>query len=270
MTAATQTTLSSSLLDSSGGIFKTPSGLLFGWGNPPPSDGTTGWAPGALWIDTASGKVYVNGGDSTGSVLKTVSGYLVSSEIPLADSGGVISAADVENALQEIFTHSIDTPGFLPLPLGSFMEMDASYDVSAHLTGTTTPSLGSINGASDAAQMVSWAAGNVDKIGVQIPLPLDFDSSQDVELHIRARLGGTTDSNVDISVETFWGEGDSKITDTIQDVDGTQWQEKIATIDSKDIDSYSTLTLALVPAAHATDSLDVSLMWLEYSRKLRT
>jgi hypothetical protein len=138
------------------------------------------------------------------------------------------------------------------------------------LASDTTPILKPINGGTDGAQSVEWAASNNDAVAFQVPLPPNLDDTADLIVHTRIKSAGTTNA-VGFSVDSWFDEGDTKVTDTSETNQTTSWAEKITTIAAADVPAGAqTLTICLTPVAHTTDALYMSAVWLEYKTKLLT
>ena len=193
----------------------------------------------------------------------------------IADSGSFTSASTVEAALAEIYQNAVATQAFIPIPLNTIREASsfAVGNASANggvLASDTTPILGPINGGTDGCQVLTWAASNSDQVIFQTPLPPDLDDTADVVIHFRTKSAGTTNA-VGFTVESFWDEGDTKISDPSETNQTTSWAEKIATIAAADVPTGAqTLTVGLTPAAHTTDIMYCSAVWIEYKRKILT
>lgn len=133
------------------------------------------------------------------------------------------------------------------------------------LSGVSTPIYQSLSPASDGdnSDRILWAASNNDPIAVSVPLSQELDTSEDLVLHFRIVSGGTTDA-VGFSVESFFNEGDTKVTDTTGTNQTTTWAEVTATIAAADIPTGAQkLTINLVPVAHTTDTMALSSFWYE-------
>lgn len=121
------------------------------------------------------------------------------------------------------------------------------------LASDTTPTL---TGASTGiSQRITWAATNVDQILCQFCLPEDFDGKEDVLVNLRVSSGGTTDLS-SFSVLTSW-DGGATVTDTATDPAASVTVHTItARIAAADIpDNAFSFSMALVPAAHGTDTM---------------
>ena len=231
--------------------------------------------------DAASGTaigIAVEAATAAGDIVEVMDFTVISTTaatVSIADAGGHTSETDVEGATQELYQHILSAQAFLPISLMSLREA-TNFDVGniaangGILASDTTPILDAINAATDGCQRVLWAATNVDQVIAQIPLPPDIDVTKDVVVHIRAAMGDTTDTP-DITVDSFFNEGDTKVVDTISAITGTSYAEYIATIAAADVPAGAqTLTIGLTPAAHGTDTLAISAIWIEYTRKVLT
>ena len=247
------------------------------------------FAKGAVLYGAASGKVSdASSGSAIGEALESATAdgdiveilhYTVKSTtaatVSILDSGGFTGAATVEAALAEIYQHVKTAKAFIPVYLMSLREA-TNFNVGniaangGVLASDTTPVLSAINGATDGCQRVLWAAANSDQVIAQIPLPADLDATGDIKVHVRAAMGGTTNTP-DIALDSFFDEGDTKVQDTIAAITGTSYDEYVGTIAAADVpDGARTLTIGLTPGAHTTDTLAISAIWIEYQRKALT
>ena len=197
------------------------------------------------------------------------------SMIKIEDAGTFTAETEVEGVLAALYQHLFSVQSFIGIPLNTFRET-SSFDVGAItvnggiLASDTTPVLDAINGATDGCQRLLWASSNNDQVVTAIPLPPDLDPAKDVVLHARIVSGGTTNA-VGFTVDTFWNEADSKITDTTGTNQTTTHAEVTATIAAADIPAGAqTLTIGLTPVAHTNDSMAMTACWLEYSKALLT
>lgn len=170
----------------------------------------------------------------------------------------------------ELYQSLIVGKGSVPLSLFDFRECDANGDVGAIaanggiLASDTTPIL---RGNAAETQEISWAAGNVDPITLQTALPADFDGTADVTLELWVNSGTTNGAT--FTVETGW-DGAALVSDTADDTTtkSATTHKITATIALADVpDTASFLTLALTPATHATDAIQLLAVRLKYQRK---
>lgn len=158
---------------------------------------------------------------------------------------------------------------YLPLPLSMWREV-ASNDIpntaaiGGILTTDSTPAYEYVNGDTDSQHRLRWASSNSDAITTSIPIPDDMDRTQDVTLYIRGESAGTTNVTTTFTVETFWDEGDTKVSDTSAAM-AAAVGNRAATIAAADIpDTAETVSIELTLGAHTTDAIDVYAIWLEY------
>ena len=231
--------------------------------------------------DTSSGSsigVALTAATADGDVIEMMQFAVLSSTaatVSIADSGGFTAATTTEAAIAELYQDVLSVQQFIGIPLDTLRE-SSTFDVGAVtanggiLASNTTPVLSAINGATDGCQRVTWVASNNDQVRFQTALPPDIDVASDVILHIRIASGGTTDA-VGFTVDSFFNEGDTKVTDTTTTNQTATYAEKIATIASADVPAGAqTLTVGLTPVAHTTDTCNLTAIWIEYTAALKT
>ena len=156
---------------------------------------------------------------------------------------------------------------FHPVPLESLRET-TSNDIPAAgsdangglLAKDTTPNLEFTNGDTDSAIRLDWAASNADPVTFSVPLPPHLDTSKDLTIYVLAAMAGATDIPV-LDFDTFFGKGDTKVSDASAAVTGTSVAVYPVTIAASDIPKawvdYFTMSVEITPAAHTTDVLYV-------------
>lgn len=144
-------------------------------------------------------------------------------------------------------------------------DVGAIAAVGGLLSSDTTPAL-SGTGAT-VSQQVSWATGNVDQILIDVALPEDFDGRDDVTVELFVSSGTTNPAS--FTVLTSW-DGGANVSDTATDAAQSATVHKIsATIAAADIpDGAAFVSLALVPAAHATDAIVLKGIRLLYMNRV--
>ena len=193
--------------------------------------------------------------------------------VSFADAALATTAATVEAALAEIYKNILTAQGHIPIPLTTLREATA-FAVGAItangglLASDTTPILAPKNGATDSCQVVSWASTNVDQVIAQICIPPDMDKASDLVVHARLASGSTNDIP-SFTVESFFNEGDTKVSDTLVASAATStYAEVVKAIAASDVPADAQiLTMGLTPGAHATDIWYMSGLWLEYTRR---
>lgn len=177
-------------------------------------------------------------------------------------AAGAVTAAKLSTTLKT---------GFVPVPLTGIREVTSNNlgNIAANgglLATDTTPILEYTNGDTDSAFRMRWAASNSDPIAFQVPLPPDLDEAAAVEVHLRAAMGGATDTPV-IDADSYFNEGDTQVADASAAITGTTYAEYIITIAAADVPAGAqTFTCELTPAAHTTDTLLVTAVWVEFTR----
>jgi len=159
--------------------------------------------------------------------------------------------------------------GWLGIPLTDWREVGTNdiQNLAAHggiLAKDATPNLEFTNADTDSAIRLTWDASDSNAIATQIPLPPDLNAGADLVLHMRAAMAGTTDTPV-IDADSFFNEGDTKVSDASAAITGATVAEYTITIAAADIPAGAqTLSIELTPAAHTTDALYVYATWMEY------
>lgn len=162
------------------------------------------------------------------------------------------------------------------LPLSTFREL-ASDDIPATAIASggsgimgkdSTPNFEAVNGATDRAQQLQWAAANVDKISNSIFLPVDLDGTRAMTVDLIAGKTGTMDT-VAFSVSAWFDRGDTEVTGTSANLaNGTGAALAGVSIAASDIpDTPGQLTLVLFPGTHANDTVELYGVRLTYYSK---
>lgn len=232
--------------------------------------------------DTSSGSaqgIALQAGAADGDIIEVALWSVKSTTaatVSVADSGTFTDAATVEAALAEIYQSLISIQGFIPIPLTSLREVSSfavgnAAAIGGVLASDTTPVLGpAVASPLDGCQVVSWVKQNVDAVMFQVPLPPDINEGADLVIHMRIKSGGTTDA-VGFTSKAYFNEGDTEVADTGQTNQTTTWAEKLITIAAADVPAGAqTLTVQLTPAAHNTDALYLSALWIEYKTMIKT
>jgi len=188
----------------------------------------------------------------------------------LADNDVIYAALEKVNVWAlAINTHIATAQGFIPVPLATVVETDATHIVD-YLGVATTPTLDLANGDTDSGLVITWVAAGVHPILFQVPLPPDLQDTADLVVHLRAKMGGATDTPT-INADMYVNEGDTKVEVALNSVLSATWTEKTITFPTADLAAGAqTFTCELTPAAHANDSMLISAIWIEYTKKLLT
>lgn len=201
-------------------------------------------------------------------------------DVGIADAGSLVTATEVEAAIQEAFRHIKSAQKFLNIPLGSWQEADGT--ALADFGGdSTTPGFN----AGDESFGIRWHnQGNPDPISTAIPYPPDLDPAANVIIHIlAAKVGATVGDAVTWTIEAFeningalydadadFGGASSAMTG---DATSKTCQEETLVLALANITGApGTLTLTLQPTDGTLGTDDVILLgvWLEYTGKTLT
>jgi hypothetical protein len=216
----------------------------------------------------------------TDSSLGSVETRLSAEECARSDTdsslGSVETRLSTEESTRSDADASLDTrvdvldTGTICFFLQEFREVDANGDVgnlAAHggiLASDSTPIL---RGGTNEDTEISWATGNVDIISTNCSLPEDFDASSDVTVRMWVSSGAVGPDAATFTINTSWDQN-AQVVDTATDSSPSANRHEItATIANADIAAGAdTLTMQLIPAAHAQDSVQLHGVRLEYSR----
>jgi hypothetical protein len=158
--------------------------------------------------------------------------------------------------------------GHLPLDITALREIatNDTQNLAAHggiMASDSTPALARVNGATDKALRVAWAAADVTEVQFP-PVPLPRDLGGACSVHLWAGMAGATDTPT-IDVQAYSGVGDTEMgTATAALSDAAEVSAAITAANLGDHPGF--LNLALVPAAHGTDALYLYAAWLEYDQ----
>lgn len=160
--------------------------------------------------------------------------------------------------------------GFIGVSLQQLREVSSSGDVGditangGVLASDTTPvARADANGSHE----LSWETGNTDQVGCEIPLPPDLDDAQNVTIALQVYSGATDAAT--FSVRTSW-DGGAEVTDSASDAatKSATRHEITATIAAADIPADpTTLSLRLIPPAHAADAIQLCGVQLRYAKE---
>lgn len=135
--------------------------------------------------------------------------------------------------------------------------------------GNTDPALSRVNGATDIAMRLVWAAGSTIEIQFPpVPLPPDIDISAPVTVNLLIGKDANANTAAVVAVKAFVGLGDTNAggnTAALATATITKYGVAIAAVD---LAAYPTfLNVGLQPGAHANDAEHLYGAWIEYTRK---
>lgn len=193
-------------------------------------------------------------------------------------SASVVSDSIAANAVTAPKLTTTLATGLIPLSLHEAREI-FSNDYGNAATGAaqgsggvlakdTTPILERVNAATDKQTRAKWAATNVDELQWQVISPPDLDKTQPVNVKVRAKMGGASDTPV-MTVAFFEDVGGSDLggsTGTLSNTLAVVSKAVTVTADPPG-GTYKAWAISLKPAAHGTDAVEVYAVWIEYQRK---
>ncbi|MGE0227766.1 MAG: hypothetical protein AB7I38_11005 [Dehalococcoidia bacterium] len=176
-------------------------------------------------------------------------------------SGNVIATFDGAN--QRLY---IAERRSVVIPLSAFREL-SSDDIPAVAIASggsgimgkdATPNFEAVNGATDRAQQLQWAASNVDKISASLMLPVDCDGTRALGVELIAGKTGTMDT-VALNVSAWFDRGDTEVTGTSANLaNGTGAALAEVELAAADVpDTPGQMTLVLYPGTHGNDTVEL-------------
>lgn len=163
--------------------------------------------------------------------------------------------------------------GFIPIDITSAREIasNAIQNLAAHggiMAVDSQPDLARINGATDKALRITWAATEVDEI--QFPplaIPPDYDNSGALTIHLLVYKDANMDTGAVIDVQAFSGVGDTEMGGNTAAITETAAAEKSVSLTGANVGAHpGVLNISLVPGTHANDALYLLAAWAEYTR----
>jgi len=135
--------------------------------------------------------------------------------------------------------------------------------------GNTDPSLARVNGATDKALRLVWAAASVVEVQfAPVAKPADMDGAAAAEIHLLIAKDTNTDNAAVVAVNIFDGIGDTNAggnTAALSTASLTEYSVNIAAGDLGDPPGF--LNISLIPGTHANDAIRLYAAWIEYTRK---
>lgn len=133
--------------------------------------------------------------------------------------------------------------------------------------GNTAPTLARVNGATDKALRLTWAAASVAEVQFPpIPKPADMNGAADLTIHLMTGKDANANT-VTIDVQVFDGVGDTEMGAATATIPQALTEMTVAVAAADLADAPGFLNIALVPSAHAGDALYLYAAWIEYTRK---
>jgi len=214
--------------------------------------------------------------DASGRAIKASldSDYVWGRALTAASNAGEVIAALVTIGGIGKGTGVVAADGFIPLPLTSAREI-ASNDIqnlAAHggiLCSDSVPDLARVNGATDKALRLTWAAGEQDEIQfAPVPKPPDLASGTDLSVHMMLAKDANTDTAAVVDVQVWDGVGDTEMGGNTGALSVATLAEYSVTIANANVAAApGFLNVGVVPGAHANDAIYCYAAWLEYTRQ---
>jgi hypothetical protein len=138
--------------------------------------------------------------------------------------------------------------------------------------GNTAPLIERINGATDKAHRLVWAAAGVVEIDfAPFAYPPDLDDAQNLTVNLLISKDTNTDSAAVVAVSYFEGIGDSNAGGNTAALATAAITKYTVTIAANDVGAYPTMAkVGLTPGAHNNDAIRLHAAWIEYASKKHT
>jgi hypothetical protein len=165
--------------------------------------------------------------------------------------------------------------GYIPLPLTGVREIGANdipntaTNAGGVLAKNTTPILERVNGATDKALRITWAANDVDEIVFpSFVYPPDLDDTAPVLVNLVVAKDTNTNTTTNLAVSYFEGIGDTNAGTSTAAFSVSTLATYSVTIAASDVGaSPAVATIGLTPAAHANDAIRLFGAYVSYTRK---
>lgn len=225
--------------------------------------------------DEASGNaigVALEAAAGDGQIIEIIDFTIMSdaaANISVADSGGFTSATTVEAALAEIYQHLKSIQGCILVPLGGITMEDGTILTKQ---ASTVAGIAQLSDKEQVIQIpINCSAG--ESLGFSVPLPMDFDESADITVHVLAGKAADNDElTLDCEVYPV-GVGDvgnSDIQDTAAQAITQAASELVFTCGADGLlaaPGALTVVLAL-GGENDGDAVYIYGVWIEYKKKL--
>lgn len=182
----------------------------------------------------------------------------------IADAGATIDLSAVANVATgtlrfDLFAARVIATNQIP--------NSAATPSGGMLTSNTTPLLTRVNGATDKAMAVQWAATVTNELQLPtVPVPIDMDVTKACTLKLLTKMGGSTDTPT-ITADVFPGIGGTNAGGATTAAASTLGEVTL-TIAASSLTAYpSTISVALTPGTHGTDALNLYDAYIEYAYK---
>ena len=130
------------------------------------------------------------------------------------------------------------------------------------------PSLARVNGDTDPALRIGWAATKVQPVQWAFQVPADFDNTQNATIKLWLAKGSNTDAAAVVGVGAFQGVGDTDFGGNTAALDAATLAVKSVTLTAADLPvAGGFMTVTVTPGTHANDAIYCYGGIVEYTRK---
>lgn len=211
----------------------------------------------------SSGYILVGDGTDVASVA-------VSGDVTLSSAGAVVIGA---NKVTSAMLTATMAKGFIPLDITTLKLINTNAIINTTEgglpDGNTAPSLARVNGATDKALRVIWAASASGEVQFPpVPKPPDLDGAAALTLHLMLGKDSNTDNAVVVTAGIYDGVGDTDAGGATAALAAATLAEYTVTLAHGDLAEHpGFLNICLTPGTHTTDAIWLYAAWLEYTRK---
>jgi hypothetical protein len=188
-------------------------------------------------------------------------------------AGTVNAAAIATGVVDETHLKTNLAVGFISLDIGSLRIIASNVIGNTTegmlLDGNTAPSFQRVNGATDKALRVIWAASSsIECQFPPIPKPPDLDGAASLTVRFMLGKDTNTDTSVTMGVAIFDGVADTNAGGNTAALAAAALAEYSVTLDAGDLaEDPGFLNIGLTPGTHTTDAIWLYAAWIEYARK---
>lgn len=163
--------------------------------------------------------------------------------------------------------------GIVPLNFTTAREIasDDIQNLAAHggiMASDSVPDLARVNGATDKALRLTWAATEQDEIQFEpFVKPPDLDAGSDLTVHLMLAKDANTDTAAVVDVQAWDGVGDTEMGGNTGALDAATLAEYTVTIANANVAAApGFINIGLVPGTHANDAIYCYGAWVEYTK----
>lgn len=209
----------------------------------------------------------------TDTVGRAITWLTKNAKLGIALNAASAAGEKIEVLLLPTGTDISGAKGTIQLDITALREIASNdtQNLAAHggiMASDSTPALARVNGATDKALRLTWAAADVTEVAFPpVALPQDMDTSVDFTIHLWAGMAGATDTPT-VDIQCFSGVGDTEMGGATAALSDTAGEVSVTIANANVAAAPGFLNIALVPAAHGTDALYLYAAWIEFTRKV--